>query len=245
MTEIRYVSIDGISYPVVLSDETEALLKAKADGKASVGFWDRNGEGQQDLSGASYLVEDLEDADQKFLEQVIRRHLGLPWKITETRRLLIREFAEEDADQVPKEAEDGPADEIFYTREKLKDYIRCQYGFYEWGIWALVEKETGQLVGKAGLTPIENEHFDGISMELGYHIFKPYRRKGLAVEACRGIISHVKETLEEPVFLYAKIDASNEASIHVIQKLGFALIEPECSGEVPEHDPSAWYLPEY
>lgn len=92
----------------------------------------------------------------------------------------------------------------FYTREKLKDYIRCQYGFYEWGIWALVEKETGQLVGKAGLTPIENEYFDGISMELGYHIFKPYRRKGLAVEACRGIISHVKETLEEPVFLYAK-----------------------------------------
>ena len=61
-------------------------------------------------------------------------------------------------------------------------------------------------------------------MELGYHIFKPYRRKGLAVEACRGIISHVKETLEEPVFLYAKIDASNEASIHVIQKLGFAFI---------------------
>lgn len=52
MTEIRYVSIDGISYPVVLSDETEALLKAKADGKASVGFWDRNGGGQQDLSGA-------------------------------------------------------------------------------------------------------------------------------------------------------------------------------------------------
>lgn len=51
MTEIRYVSIDGISYPVVLSDETEALLKAKADGKASVGFWDRNGGGQQDLSG--------------------------------------------------------------------------------------------------------------------------------------------------------------------------------------------------
>ena len=40
MTEIRYVSIGGISYPVVLSDETEALLKAKADGKASVGFWD-------------------------------------------------------------------------------------------------------------------------------------------------------------------------------------------------------------
>ena len=104
MTEIRYVSIDGISYPVVLSDETEALLKAKADGKASVGFWDRNGGGQQDLSGASYLVEDLEDADQKFLEQVVRRHLGLPWKIVETRRLQIREFAEEDADQVPKEA---------------------------------------------------------------------------------------------------------------------------------------------
>ena len=97
MTEIRYVSIDGISYPVVLSDETEALLKAKADGKASVGFWDRNEWGQQDLSGASYLVEDLEDADQKFLEQVVRRHLGLPWKIAETRRLLIREFAEEDA----------------------------------------------------------------------------------------------------------------------------------------------------
>ena len=71
MTEIRYVSIDGISYPVVLSDETEALLKAKADGKASVGFWDRNSGGQQDLSGASYLVEDLEDT--RFLKELVSR----------------------------------------------------------------------------------------------------------------------------------------------------------------------------
>ena len=245
MTEIRYVIIDDISYSVVLSDETEALLKAKADGKASVGFWHRDGGGQQDLSAAFYLVEDLEDVDQEFLERVVRRHLGLPWKITETRRLVIREFTEADADQVPKEAEDGMADAVFHTRERLRDYIRCQYGFYEWGIWALVDKKTGRLVGKAGLTPTENEHFDGISMELGYHIFTPYRGNGLAVEACRGIISYRKEALDEPVFLYAKIDASNEASIHVIQKLGFALIEPECSGEVPEHDPSAWYLPEY
>lgn len=244
MTEIRYVIIDDISYPVVLSDETEALLKAKADGKASVGFWHRDGGEDQDLSGASYLIEDLEDADQEFLERVVRRHLGLPWKITETERLVIREFAEADADQVPEEAEDGEPDRIFYTRERLKDYIRCQYGFYEWGIWALKEKKTGRILGKAGLTPTETKYFDGISMELGYHIFTPYRGNGLAVEACRGIISYLKEVFEEPVFLYAKIDASNEASIHVIQKLGFTLIEPECTGEVPEHGPSVWYLPE-
>lgn len=245
MTEIRYVSIDGISYPVVLSDETEALLKAKADGKASVGFWHRDSGGQQDLSGASYLVEHPEDVDQEFLERVVRRHLGLPWIITETKRLMVREFMEADAVQVPEEREDGEADRIFRSRERLRDYIRCQYGFYEWGIWALVEKETGRLVGKAGLTPTENEYFDGISMELGYHIFTPYRRKGLAVEACRGIIVYAKEALEEPVFLHAKIDASNEASIHVIRKLGFTLIEPECSGEAQERDPSEWYLPEY
>lgn len=245
MREIRYVKIHEIAYPVVLSDETEALLKAKADGKASVGLWHREQEAgsKQDLSSAAYLVERLEDADSCFLERVVRRHLGLPWKITETERVLVREFTAEDAERVPKESGDREADALFYQKERLREYIRCQYGFYEWGIWALEEKMSGRLIGKAGLTPMESESFSGVSMELGYHIFQSYRQMGLAVEVCTGILNYAAEMFEEPLWVYAEIDASNEASIRVVQKLGFKRIEKKYSQEKPGFVLYGLYLP--
>ena len=97
MTIEREVTIAGQTYPVILSDENEALQAAKAAGRAIVGLWRENGEKQPaDYSSCLYLITDPEDADETFLERVVRRHLALPWLIAETDRHIIREFSQDD-----------------------------------------------------------------------------------------------------------------------------------------------------
>ena len=104
MTIEREVTIAGQTYPVILSDENEALQAAKAAGRAIVGLWRENEEKQPaDYSSCLYLITDPEDADETFLERVVRRHLALPWLIAETDRLIIREFSQDDPLWMPTE----------------------------------------------------------------------------------------------------------------------------------------------
>lgn len=292
MREERDVWIEGTCYPVIISDEKEALLAANAAGRAIIGLWRREREslaeertepniGQmenaewQDLSPARYLIESIEDLEPEYLERVVRRTFGMPWKIGETRRLIIREFETKDSRKVLAEPEDTEADRIFSRPNLLKEYIRCQYGFYEYGIWALTEKRSRELVGKAGVadleidwnqwelteeekgrrregyepssekTPAEEPSSEKTSaeeppagepsskeperaLELGYHIFMPFRNCGYASESCRELIRYMK--LQFPCRIYAKIDASNEASIRVARSCGLKLIGRRYTG---------------
>ena len=134
MTEERTVIVESKPYCVVISDEAETLLAAKAAGRVPVGLWGSD----KDFSMVTYLVESLDAADERFLERVVRRVLGLPWKIAESDRLLLREFAADDWQLIPAEPQDEEDDRVFYDKEKLEAYIRQQYGFYEYGVWAVV-----------------------------------------------------------------------------------------------------------
>lgn len=259
---------------MVISDEREALLAASAAGRAVIGLWRRGREpeaeeqagpdtGQteheewQDLSSARYLVESAEDLEPEYLERVVRRTFGMPWVIGETKRLIIREFEIKDSQRMPSEPEDTEADRIFSRPDLLSEYIRCQYGFYEYGIWALMDKQSRQLVGKAGAADLEidwsqwelteeerrrKRRRDGVkpwagksqtgeperALELGYHIFMPFRNCGYASESCREIIRYMKQQF--PCRVYAKTDASNEASIRVARSCGLKLIGRRCTG---------------
>lgn len=214
MREERMIVVDGISRTIVISDEREALLAADAAGRASVAVW--NGDREEFLPSA-FAVGDPADADGEFLERVVRRKLGLSWTIRETGRLLIREFAEEDSEQVPREECLGPGDEVFADREKLRAYIRCQYGISQYGIWAAVEKESGRLVGKIGFAPPEDGR-EGL--ELGYHIFRPWRRMGYGLEGCQAVLDWEEKELALPV--YVRIRKDNLASLRLAEKLGFS-----------------------
>lgn len=232
MTGERMVTVNGQVYTVVISDEQEALLAASAAGRAIVGIWDRMAE-SWNLWPAVYAVERMEDADDIYLERVVRRKLGLPWIIGETGRLVIREFCAEDVLELGREGEDEETDRIFGSPDRMREYIKSQYGFYQYGVWALMEKETGRLIGKAGLNCISGDDFGerGLSageggLELGYHVFKPYRRRGYAKEACLEIQRYAKEALD--CSLYVKIDSSNEASIRLAKACGFRFIGRRC-----------------
>ena len=243
MTQEYTIWVENKAYPVVVSDEREALLAAKAAGRVFVALYTENPE-QETLWEAEYLAAP-EAICPEYLERIVRRHIGLPWIIAETDRLLIREFTLDDIPQMPEEPdtwyteEERTVDRVFYDKDKMESYIKSQYRFYEYGIWAVVRKADGVIVGKAGVTnQEESEHskFERKTMsadesenktmppeesteylELGYHIFHPYRCQGYAEEDCRAILNYTKEELACPVC--ARVAKENTASIQLLEKL--------------------------
>ena len=270
------IALDGRSHPVVISDEPEALLAAKAAGRAIIGV---EGNGNKwNITCAHYIIPDFMSASRELAELVLRRHLGLPWTIGTTGRLIIREFVKEDAGRIPEE-EYGMEENVFRTPELLAHYIEMQYGFYEYGTWALEEKGSGALVGMAGVsnprlpkdmegmlsrfeaalsgtsdsgaalsgaidsgaalsgTSDSSAALSGASdsgpdkqgqepclpwLELGYHIFRPFRRMGYAREAAAAIRDYAHEVLGAR--LCAMIQTKNQASRAVAEGLGMECI---------------------
>lgn len=183
--------------------------------------WLHEGNKDQDLSGAAYAVEDPGALDMDFYEKVYRREMSIPWEIVETKRLLIREMIPEDAaafeeiyrepsiKQYMKDFHGDAAGEAEYIRE-----YQAHYRFYEYGVWSIVLKETGEVIGRAGFGAEE-----GLP-SLGYMIGVPWQRQGYAEEACRAIMNYAKEELGfEAVQL--QVEAGNTASVRLAEKLGF------------------------
>ena len=222
-------SVNRHEIPVLISDEKEALLAAKAAGRAVIGLW-KPGQDMDELAGAKYIVENPDDVTDMLVERVARRHLGLPWHICETERLLIREIFADDFDEVWSHQ----IGRGFGSIEELEAYTKNQYDFYEFGFWALVEKGTGTLIGVAGLTVPEDVEEDddrtevyvldagaaGETLELGYHIFPKHRKHGFARESCQAILQYGVEELGADRFI-VRIDKENEASKHLARSLGF------------------------
>ena len=109
----------------------------------------------------------------------------------ETPRLILREYTPEDFTALyeilsdPETMEHYPAP---FTPEKTKRWIEWNlenYQRYGFGLWAVVLKETGELIGDCGLTL---QDIDGQQLpEIGYHIHKKYWRRGLGKEAARAV----------------------------------------------------------
>lgn len=175
--------------------------------------------------GTRYAVESLAELDIEYLERVRRRYNHIPWDIGETERCLIRELSLSDLPALYElYAKPGMTDyvEPLYDYETeieyQKAYIENMYGFYEYGMWLVFSKETGKLIGRAGL-----EHD-----ELGYMIAPELQNRGYATEVCRFIIDYARENTDFEE-LYCRIDERNEASVRLAKKLGFTN-----SGQVDE-----------
>lgn len=242
MTRQHELLIDGNLYGITVSDEREALLTAKAVGRAFVAVGDEMFSG----IGVEYAVESFEAVDEEYLERVLRRHLGLPWHIIESDRLLIRELTPEDYKSVSKE------EDAFSNEEQYLAYLNSQYRFYEYGLWGIERRKDGILVGTAGVwnyepkrtgnnrvkirepqnvwkldkKNLENQIEEDfvLQLELGYRTFAPYRRNGYAEEACRLILSYIEEWYGEECEIFAVTKASNIASENLLKKLKFEKI---------------------
>ncbi len=203
---------------VVVSDELSVLLAAKAAGRAILGVYDPTNL-QEAPFGVPYLIERGEEITEEFLERIVRRHQGLPWKIMETRRLMVREFITEDWEILRKNG--FPA---FSEYQEFLSYRDCQYPFYEYGIWAVLEKGQGILVGAAGIWDWQEAGDtlrESAGVELGYWICPSERRQGYGREAVEGVLHYVREHLNCPV--YMRIRKGNFPSQKVAENCGFTV----------------------
>lgn len=178
------------------------------------------------LAGCKILVEGFQEVDRTFLENVHTRALGLPVQIAETRRLLIREMTLQDLDTIHKLYQEG--DSAFFPPEysldrkeeeqKIKAYIEYMYGLYQFGMWVVIEKESGKIIGRAGFGIAD--YLDFSEVDIGYLIGRAYRRRGYAEEACRAVLAYASQVLDFPG-VSAYIEQKNSISLHLIEKLGF------------------------
>ncbi|MGN0376121.1 MAG: GNAT family N-acetyltransferase [Suilimivivens sp.] len=208
---------------LLITDDAETLKWLLKEGFFAIALYhDKNRE--VSFPEALYVVENVEELTLKAYDEVYRRLAGLPWDILETERLLVRESTVEDVKEFYRIYGDpsvtcymeglfqDPDEEIAY----MKSYIKQIYGYYGFGMWTVLLKSTGQVIGRAGLSIREGYELP----ELGFVIDVMHQRRGYAFEVCSAILNYAKEEL-----FFEKVQAlvqeKNEASLKLLYKLGF------------------------
>ena len=97
----------------------------------------------------------------------------------ETERLLLREYTFEDFHSLYEILSDPETMAHYpkpYDENGVRRWIQWNlenYAKYGFGLWAVVLKETGKMIGDCGITM---QNIDGeLLPEIGYHIPKSYR----------------------------------------------------------------------
>ncbi len=107
--------------------------------------------------------------------------------VLETGRLRLREFCPEDVDALARVLSDSETMRFYpapFDRAGVQEWIernRRRYVKDGHGLWAMILKSSGELVGDCGLTLQE---VDGEKLiEIGYHLRRDLWGNGLATEA--------------------------------------------------------------
>lgn len=223
---------------VWLSDEKQEAQALSREGKCVVFVLTEENRGDF-AAGVSWCAEAdagwktekagaLEERfGEEWLLRVWQRHAGLPWKILETQRFVLREMTEEDLDvlyEIQGKEEAAFLEPLCEDKEeqriKIQEYIRHMYGFYGFGIWMIQEKESGQVIGRAGLQM--REGFE--EPEIGFALAPAFRGQGAAQEACRGVLEYAGRELGLEQ-IRAVVHRENEKSRRLCGKLGFQVDE--------------------
>ena len=108
-----------------------------------------------------------------------------------TNRLILREYTMDDLDALYEILSDEETMAHYpkpFDMDRVRGWIQWNienYAKYGFGLWALVLRETGEMIGDCGLTI---QDIDGEQLpEIGYHVHKKYWRRGLGKEAARAV----------------------------------------------------------
>ena len=165
------------------------------------------------------------ELDPEFVKRDALRKAGKSVEIAKTERLFIRETVLSDVPALYEIYHQlsvlGYAELLQPTLEEemefMEAYIRYAYSFYDYGLWTVLERASGQIVGRAGLSP--SKMLDD-EVELGYLIGGRWQGKGYAKECAQAILDYARNVLDmEEVHLLA--DRQNIASVRTARALGF------------------------
>ena len=216
-----------------VTDDPKVAGELKSKGEAVL-IYLHEGNKEQDFAGFLYAVEDPDNLNPEYALKVYQRMKGLPWDILQTERCLIRETTPEDVDdffRIYSDPEITRYMENLYPepeqeKQYIRDYIEKIYTFYEFGVWTVVQRDSGTVIGRAGFA--YREGYD--EPELGFIIGVPWQHQGYAEEVCRAILEYGWERLEFTC-VQAMVEPRNEASLRLCEKLGFVAEETVEAGE--------------
>lgn len=143
-----------------------------------------------------------------------------------TTRLELREMTEEDLPalrSILQDAETMAAYEGAFDEQMVQDWLarmRRRYRDDGFGMWAVMHRATGQMIGQCGLT---RQHFlGGEVIEVGYLFNRAHWHHGYAVEAATVSRDHAFDVLAADR-VYAQVRDTNIASMNVAIRLGMTV----------------------
>ncbi|CAD0226691.1 GNAT family N-acetyltransferase [Planktothrix agardhii] len=157
----------------------------------------------------------------------------------ETKRLILRQFTELDADflwnldndpRVMKYINGGhPTPKEVIQTQTLPRFMRYYSRYSYFGVWAVVEKATGELMGWVHFFPAIDHPFavalnlvQPNEIALGYRFIYNSWGKGYATESCQILVDQgFSEWRVKRVIAWALV--ANKGSIRVMEKLGLTL----------------------
>ena len=215
-------------YDALYIADSERLLRQLQDlGAASCGY-SHSGNGGQAPKRADYILMEPQWVDRDSLVKIWQRQRRLPWTILETARCVVREFVPEDLEAIralyDEEAErflEAPSEDTEKERTILEAYIDRVYRLCGYGHWAVISRQTGELIGRIGFSfPNSSAPGPAPDATFGYLVRKDMRGKGIAREVCAALIEYGFSQLG---FERIGADAalSNTASAKILRSFGF------------------------
>ena len=157
-------------------------------------------------------------------------------KLFETERLIIRGFRDGDARKLYENHQDDEVgrwfpNERYADEEEAREAIGFYAGCVKDGklpfVLGAVLKETGELVGDAGISEVDGKTDE---TEVGYCIGRQYRRRGYATELLDAFSGYAASRVGTRV-IYGRVLHGNEASVRVLEKNGYRFVREESGAE--------------
>ncbi|MCL1067799.1 GNAT family N-acetyltransferase [Shewanella olleyana] len=148
--------------------------------------------------------------------------------ITETERLIIREFNLGDAqavlefnsEEVTRYTGDaGSCNTINDTENIIREIWLTEYKKFGFARWAVVLKATNQVIGFCGFK--NDSRINAI--DIGYRLHQDFWGKGYATESNLACIEYAKKHMHIDI-VYGEVVNLNLGSIKIIEKLGMTFI---------------------
>ena len=145
----------------------------------------------------------------------------------ETKRLILRPMLETDFDALLLIFTDPSVMAAFnhplFTHEQMQRWLQRNLAHqkeYGYGLFSILLKETGELIGDCGLEQMEDQG----AAELGYDFRSDFWNQGYATEAACAVREYAFDVLKLPR-LISLIRVGNLPSRRVAEKVGMTLAE--------------------
>lgn len=148
--------------------------------------------------------------------------------VLQTNRLILRQMEWADFDALYAILADPEISRHYpyrFDEDRVRSWIarnRLRYEKDGFGLWAVILKETGELIGDCGIT-LQEIHGTWLP-EVGYHIRKDCQRKGYASEAAAACIRWAFTHYDFPA-VYSYMKYTNVPSQKTALKNGMVFVE--------------------